>query len=98
MVAVLHEAGWPEELHEDALAVAWCESRWRVNAVGDRGAAVGAWQVHVYDTAWAPLVAAAGGDIWDPVQQAAVALRIYEIRGRFGGWGGWTCASRVGAW
>lgn len=36
--------------------------------------------------------ARAGEDLMDPVTNARVAVRVRELRGRFGGAGGWTCA------
>jgi hypothetical protein len=37
-----------------------------------------------------------GEDPFDAVTNARVAVRIREIRGRFGGAGGWSCADRLG--
>lgn len=93
MRAVLTEAGWPAEWHDDALAVAWCESKWSPYAVGDGGNSLGAWQL------WRGWWAAAGEDLeqWaDPLVNARVALYVRSVRGRFGGPGGWSCAERMG--
>jgi len=42
----LHQAGWSDPLITGALANAWHESHWNPAAVGDRGHAVGFWQLH----------------------------------------------------
>lgn len=98
MRAVLWAAGWPPELHEEALTIAWCESRWRAGAIGDNGAAYGLYQIHARDTAWRSK-AQALGDPLDPVVNARLALHIYELRGRWGGRGGWgRCAAGAGLW
>lgn len=94
MIGVMALAGWPRDLWDVGLALAWCESKWNVNAVGDGGKALSLFQTHAWDRAWAPLYA--GRDPFDPVVAAEVALRIYEIRGRWGGAGGWTCADLLG--
>jgi len=42
----LTAAGWERPLVAGALANAWHESRWNPHAEGDRGHAVGFWQLH----------------------------------------------------
>lgn len=89
--AIYEAAAVPIEWRADLAAIAWCESRWRAGAIGDGGASLGLHQL------W-------GGwfrpdeDPLDPVTNSRVAARVREIRGRFGGAGGWTCADRLGIW
>lgn len=93
MRAVLTEAGWPAEWHDDALAIAWCESHWSPYAVGDGGNSLGAWQL------WRGWFGPAGYSVdqaFDPLTNARVALYVRQVRGRFGGAGGWSCAERMG--
>ena len=42
----LRDVGWEDPLITGALANAWHESGWNPSAVGDRGKAVGFWQLH----------------------------------------------------
>ncbi|GIV82468.1 MAG: hypothetical protein KatS3mg051_2151 [Anaerolineae bacterium] len=89
MRLVLARAGWSGTELEQALAVAWCESRWSPGAVGDAGGSVGLFQL------WTGWFAAFGVPVeqWDdPVVNARVALLVLERRGRWGGGGGWSCA------
>ena len=91
--AILTEAGWPAEWHDDALAIAWCESHWSPYAVGDGGNSLGAWQL------WRGWFGPAGYSVdqaFDPLTNARVALYVRQVRGRFGGAGGWSCAERMG--
>lgn len=81
---VLRRAGWPPEEWERARAVAWCESRWRPDAVGAGGDSLGLFQL------WAGWLRWAGfpDDAWaDPVANATVALRVWETHG----WEEWAC-------
>lgn len=87
--AVLVVAGWPVELHGAALAVSWCESKWSPNAVGDGGASVGIFQLW---NGWFH----EGEEPFDALTNAKVALRVREVRGRWGGGGGWSCADHLG--
>lgn len=93
MRAVLTLAGWPAELHDEALAISWCESRWSPYAVGDGGNSLGLFQL------WRGWWPSAGEhlDLWaDPLVNARVALHARQARGRWGGGGGWSCADRLG--
>jgi hypothetical protein len=84
MYEVLRRAGWPPEEWERARAVAWCESRWRPDAVGDGGDSLGLFQLWGGWFAWAGVSA----EQWaDPVVNAAVALRVWETHG----WEEWAC-------
>ena len=87
--ALLVEAGSPPEWVEPLVAIAFCESHGRPAAVGDAGASLGLFQIW---TGWF----FEGEDPMNPLTNARVALRIREIRGRFGGCGGWTCAGLLG--
>lgn len=89
MRAVLAEAGAPAEWVAPLLAIAWCESRYSPYAVGDGGNSLGAWQL------WRGWFRP-GEDPFDVLTNARVALRVREMRGRFGGAGGWSCADRLG--
>lgn len=93
MEAVLAAAGVPGEWWDDFRAIAWCESSWRRDAVGDGGMSLGIWQL------WRGWFPRADLDIthWaDPVTNARTALYVREVRGRYGGPGGWTCADKLG--
>ena len=93
MRAVLTEAGWPEELLAEALTVAYCESRYRPGAVGDGGNSLGLFQLW---TGWFPAAGYSVEQAYDPVVNARVALYVRQVRGRFGGGGGWSCADLWG--
>lgn len=86
---ILAQAGAPAEWVDDLLSIAWCESKWRPWASGDGGNSLGAWQLW---TGWF----AAGEDPFDALTNARVAVRVRETRGRYGGGGGWTCATLLG--
>lgn len=80
-------AGLPEE---EAVAVAWCESRFRPTAVGDEGRSLGLWQL------WSGWFPAAGQDLedWaDPFVNAAVARYVMEYSIAHGQhpWAQWSC-------
>lgn len=93
MRAILTATGWPVELHDQALTIAWCESRYRPGAVGDGGNSLGLWQL------WTGWFAAAGYSVeqaYDPVVNSRVALYVRTTRGRWGGGGGWSCAGLNG--
>lgn len=93
--AVLTVAGWPAELHEQALAVSWCESKWSPHAVGDGGNSLGWFQLNV-----ATWFGYAGEDpaLWaDPVVNARVAWATYQYdlsRG-YQAWAQWSCRTAV---
>lgn len=89
MRALLAEAGWPAELIPQALAVSWCESKWSPAAIGDSGRSVGLFQLW---NGWFH----EGEEPLDVLTNARVALRVREVRGRWGGGGGWSCADHLG--
>lgn len=69
---------FPPEHRAEALAVAWCESRWDASAVGAAGE-IGAWQVN---PRWHGPVPA------DLAGQARQAAAIHAAHG----WAPWSCA------
>ena len=89
MRALLAEAGAPAEWVPDMLTIAWCESKFSPLAKGDSGNSLGLWQL------WSGWFRA-GEDPFDALTNARVAVRVREIRGRFGGAGGWSCADLNG--
>lgn len=93
MRAILTATGWPVELHDQALTIAWCESKYSPGAVGDGGNSLGLWQI------WYGWFAPAGYSVeqaYDPVTNSRVALYVRTTRGRWGGGGGWSCAGLNG--
>lgn len=93
VIAVLREAGAPEEWISPLLTIAFCESRWSPYAVGDGGNSLGMFQLWY---GWARPMGYAPDDLYDPAKAARTALYVREVRGRFGGGGGWTCADLSG--
>lgn len=90
---ILVEAGAPPEWVAPFLAIAWCESKYRPGAVGDGGNSLGLFQLW---RGWAPAYGVAPEAMFDPLVNARVAVYVRETRGRFGGGGGWTCATLLG--
>lgn len=97
MEAVLAEAGWSGAALEEALAVAWCESRWSPWATGaslpaSEGNLPQAQHGEIYGLfqLWGGWFPWAGEDLerWmDPVTNARVALHLYQRDG----WRQWQC-------
>lgn len=95
MRAVLSVAGWPEALHSEALAVAFCESKWSPFALGDSGRSAGLFQLNI-----ATWFRYAGEDAerWaDPLVNARVALATYyyDLGRGYRPWTQWSCRSAV---
>lgn len=89
--ALLQSAGVPVEWWADFKAIAHCESRWRPDAVGDGGNSLGLLQM------WYGWAKPAGvTDLMDPLQNIIAAKYVREVRGRYGGGGGWSCANHLG--
>jgi len=88
MDALLEHTGWPVEWRADAKAIAFCESKYSPGAVGDGGDSLGLWQLW---TGWARAAGYEVAQLFDPEVNARVALYVRQVRGRFGGGGGWTC-------
>ena len=89
MDALYAYVGVPSEWRAGLKAIAWCESQFRPYVTGDGGASLG---LHQLWSGWFR----EGEDAMDPVTNTWVAVRVREIRGRFGGAGGWTCATLLG--
>lgn len=87
--ALYAHVGVPWAWRADLKAIAHCESRWRFDAVGDNGNSLGLHQLW-HGWAWA------GEDLMVAETNTWVAVRVREIRGRFGGKGGWSCADLLG--
>lgn len=87
----LTEAGWPVELHDEALRVAWCESRWETDALGIGGTARGLFQIHL--SPWFPYAGEPAESWADPLVNARVGWAVYQYdisRGQ-PAWTQWTC-------
>ena len=92
---VLTAAGWPVELHDAALRVAWCESNYRPAATGDHGLALGLFQIHIRSS-WQGWWEAFGFDqtrYAEPVYNAQLAWRIYQYEQERGypPFANWSC-------
>lgn len=90
MRAVLTLAGWPVELHAEALAVAWCESRWSPLAVGDGSNSLGLFQLNGM---WFPYAGEDGTRWADPLVNARTAYAVYQydIGRGYVPWKQWSC-------
>lgn len=91
MRAVLKEAGWPDALISEALAVTWCESKWSPYASGDSGRSMGLFQVNLQT--WFRY-AGEDPERWaDPVINARVALATYgyDLGRGYRPWTQWSC-------
>src|SRR3990167_2173658 len=75
MREVLTLAGWETSLHEQALFVSSCESRWSPEAIGDSGSARGLFQVH---KVWADYIELPWIAALEPVANAQMALGAYQ--------------------
>lgn len=100
MRAVLTLAGWPAELHDPALAVSWCESKWSPYAVGDGGNSLGLFQIGISCPGWQGWFQYFGVDeasVFDPFTNARVALLIYQYSAERNGygWAPWSCRSAL---
>ena len=91
MRALLAEAGWPESLIPQALAVSWCESKWSPGAIGDSGRSVGLFQVNA--ATWFPYAGEDASQWADPLVNARVAWRTYQydIGRGYESWRQWSC-------
>ena len=90
-IAVLKVAGWPDALIPQALAVAWCESKWSPYALGDSGRSAGWFQLNI--ATWFQY-AGEDAEHWaDPVTNARVALATYryDIGRGYRPWTQWSC-------
>lgn len=88
--ALLQAAAVPMDWWADFKAIAWCESRWNFSAIGDGGNSLGLMQL------WYGWAKPAGvTDLMDPLQNLIAAKYVREVRGRYGGGGGWSCANHL---
>jgi len=81
------EAGWPQHRLDELAAVAWCESRFYSDRVGQAGE-LGPLQIHPVHR---ELVASLGftwSEVSDPMVNLIVARRVFLDAG---GWGPWSC-------
>ncbi len=90
-IAVLEAAGWPTELIPQALAVAWCESKWSPGAVGDSGRSMGLFQVNL--ATWFPYAGEDPSQWSDPLVNARVAWATYnyDLSRGYAPWKQWSC-------
>ena len=90
MRAVLAEAGFDGTLLEEALRVAWGESRWSPYAVGDSGRARGLFQLHA--DPWARYCGIAPEALHDARENAKCALMVlgYEQSRGYQRWANWS--------
>ena len=88
---VLAAAGWPAELHDAALRVAWCESKYSPGARGDHGASVGLFQLNL--ATWFRYAGEDPAQWDDPVVHARVAWATYNYDIGRGSppWKQWSC-------
>ena len=93
VVALLREAGAPEEWIPDLVSISECESHHSPFAVGDSGNSLGQYQLW---SGWARPAGFTAEELFDPLVNAKVAVYVRSVRGRFGGPGGWTCADILG--
>ena len=76
---------------DEALRIAFCESRFDTNDVSSAGA-VGVFQIRPSDHGWRVKKVKDGKDLFDPWTNVRVARHIYDHQG----WGPWVCARIVG--
>jgi hypothetical protein len=80
--------GWPESEMEELLDVAWCESRYRVDANG--WGALGLMQIMPF---WFESVGIDPALAFDAATNLRVAYHIYQndLQKGYGEWASWTC-------
>lgn len=93
MRSLYAQAGVPSDWVEPMLTIAWCESRYTTDALGDSSGSLG---IHQLWSGWFSRAGYATSQWSDPVVNTKVALYVREELGRFGGSGGWTCANMNG--
>ena len=93
MDALLEATGWPVEWRAEAKVIAWCESKWSPHAVGDGGSSFGLFQLW---TGWFAPAGYSTDQAFEPIVNSRVALYARQVRGRWGGRGGWSCADLLG--
>ena len=90
MRALLSATGWPEELHGEALAVSYCESKFSPEAKGDSGQSLGLFQLNVL---WFSYAGEDSAKWTDPAVNARTALATYryDIAKGQAPWMQWGC-------
>jgi hypothetical protein len=76
---------------DEALRIAYCESRFNPHDVSSAGA-VGVFQIRPVDHGWRLKKIKDGKDLFDPWTNVRVAHHIYEHQG----WSPWVCARMIG--
>jgi hypothetical protein len=85
--AVLLRTGWPSGVTAEAAEVAHCESEWDITMTGDLGE-YGLFQIHPVHYWRFDEEFGSAADPYDPVQNAEIALDIWEEES----WEPWACA------
>ncbi len=77
---------WPVELVDDAIDVAWCESRGKPGAVNGRYGGL----FQIGPTEWRKF---GRGNRFDPIDNSAAAYRYYQYSAKYtgNGWRPWQC-------
>ncbi len=82
-------------LEESFLGIAWCESKYELDAIGAEGE-LGLFQIK---SGWFEAADENVAEWENPYVQARVAWYVYTVNGRFGGTQGWkTCAELSGVY
>jgi hypothetical protein len=100
MDKVMILADIPYPWREDMIRIAWCESTWDAGAINEDDQEDGLGSTGLFQL-WSGWYREAGWNYesWsDPVANTIVAAHIRQVRGRFGGSGGWSCADKLGIW
>jgi len=77
---------------EEALKVAYCESRFHANSVGGVGER-GLFQIHPIHTQRIEKLGLSFDDMFNPYRNTDVAYNIFKEQGN---WSAWSCARKVG--
>jgi soluble lytic murein transglycosylase-like protein len=82
------QVGWPADQVDELLSVAWCESRFRVEANG--WGALGLMQIMPF---WFESVGIDPAQAFDPATNLKVAYHIYQndLKNGYDEWASWTC-------
>ena len=96
--ALVRAAGASEEWTELLLQICLCESSGGTGLLwpgetGDGGSSLGMCQLW---SGWFPAAGYDKAQWYVPGVNAATAVYVREVRGRFGGQGGWSCADILG--
>lgn len=90
MLTILVAAGWPSELHRQALDVAFCESRYGPGSINYDGPWYGIFQL---SEMWFAYAGESFASWADPLVNARTALAVYyhDINKGLGPWKQWGC-------